>query len=99
MFYKLFFKSLRTEIDGHEPRLHSVLRNGEKLVEEGHEEGPEFRRLIEELLEKWERLKEAVEERKNRLTQSELVQQVNLFISIFVLIIISFRLICTFEDL
>ncbi|CAH1390274.1 unnamed protein product [Nezara viridula] len=68
-------KSLRTEIDGHEPRLHSVLRNGEKLVEEGHEEGPEFRRLIEELLEKWERLKEAVEERKNRLTQSELVQQ------------------------
>jgi spectrin beta len=71
-----FFQSLRTEIDNHEPRIHLVCNNGQKLIDEGHESSPEFNRLIEELMQKWEELKDAVENRKNNLMQSEKAQQV-----------------------
>ncbi|XP_046383490.1 spectrin beta chain isoform X6 [Ischnura elegans] len=68
-------QSLRTEIDNHEPRIHLVCNNGQKLIDEGHESSPEFNRLIEELMQKWEELKDAVENRKNNLMQSEKAQQ------------------------
>ncbi|XP_024081152.1 spectrin beta chain isoform X3 [Cimex lectularius] len=68
-------QSLRTEIENHEPRLHAVLRNGEKLVEEGNEEAPQFRKLMDELLDRWNYLKNAVKHRKNQLLHSENAQQ------------------------
>uniref|UniRef100_A0A0K8SEL8 Spectrin beta chain n=2 Tax=Lygus hesperus TaxID=30085 RepID=A0A0K8SEL8_LYGHE len=68
-------QSLATEIDNHEPRLHAVLHSGEKLVEEGSEEATQFRKLMDELLERWNHLKEAVEFRKNQLLNSKKAQQ------------------------
>lgn len=69
-------QSLRTEIENHEPRITLVCTNGQKLIEEAHEDSAEFNKLIEELLQKYQELKEAVENRENGLTQSERVQQV-----------------------
>lgn len=70
-------QSLRTEIDNHEPRIMSVCNNGQKLIDEGHEDSDEFTRLINELLDVWQQLKDAVENRKNQLLQSEKAQQVS----------------------
>lgn len=70
-------QSLRTEIDNHEPRIMSVCTNGQKLIDEGHEDLDEFTRLINELLDAWQQLKDAVENRKNQLLQSEKAQQVS----------------------
>ena len=69
-------QSLRTEIDNHEPRIHLVCNNGQKLIDEGHEDASEFTRLIEDLLARWQQLKDAVENRRNKLLQSEKAQQV-----------------------
>ncbi|KAL1138874.1 hypothetical protein AAG570_008936 [Ranatra chinensis] len=68
-------QSLATEIDNHEPRIHAVCHNGEKLVEEGHEDAAQFRKLMDDLLESWQRLKNAVEHRRNQLHQYEKAQQ------------------------
>jgi hypothetical protein len=74
----IFLQSLRTEIDNHEPRIHLVCNNGQKLIDEGHEDAPEFTRLIDDLLARWQQLKDAVENRRNKLLQSEKAQQVRL---------------------
>ena len=71
-------QSLRTEIDNHEPRINLVCNNGQKLIDEGHEAAPEFTRLIEDLLARWQQLKDAVETRRNKLLQSEKAQQVGI---------------------
>lgn len=76
--YTSLLQSLRTEIDNHEPRIHLVCNNGQKLIDEGHEDAPEFTQLIEDLLAKWQKLKDAVENRRNKLLQSEKAQQVRL---------------------
>ncbi|XP_052133456.1 spectrin beta chain [Frankliniella occidentalis] len=68
-------QSLRNEIDNHEPRIHAVCNNGKKLIGEDHEDTPQFMHLIEDLISKWERLKSAVDERRNQLLQSEKAQQ------------------------
>lgn len=70
-------QSLRTEIDNHEPRIMLVCNNGQKLIDEGHEDSSEFTRLSNELLEVWQKLKDAVENRRNHLLQSEKAQQVS----------------------
>jgi spectrin beta len=74
----IMLQSLRTEIDNHEPRIHLVCNNGQKLIDEGHEDAPEFMQLIEDLLARWQKLKDAVENRRNKLLQSEKAQQVRL---------------------
>jgi spectrin beta len=71
-------QSLRTEIDNHEPWIHLVCNNGQKLIDEGHEDTPEFTHRIEDLLARWQKLKDAVENRRNKLLQSEKAQQVRL---------------------
>ncbi|PSN56235.1 Spectrin beta chain [Blattella germanica] len=68
-------QSLRTEIDNHEHRINSVCTNGQKLIDEGHEAASEFTKLIEELMARWQELKDAVEMRQNKLLQSEKAQQ------------------------
>ncbi|XP_017882681.1 spectrin beta chain isoform X5 [Ceratina calcarata] len=68
-------QSLRTEIENHEPRINLVCNNGQKLIDEGHEDSPEFQTLISELTEKWRELKDAVDDRNKHLLQNEKAQQ------------------------
>ncbi|XP_064119290.1 spectrin beta chain-like isoform X5 [Macrobrachium nipponense] len=68
-------QSLSNEIDNHEPRIHLVCENGRKLIEEGHEDAQEFQRLLEELLDHWSKLKDALEHRRSKLLVSEKAQQ------------------------
>ena len=70
-----FYQSLRTEIDNHEQRIHSVCNNGQKLIDEGHVDALEFSERIEDLLDRWQALKEAVDVRRNKLLASERAQQ------------------------
>lgn len=69
-------KSLRNEIDSHEPRIISVVDLGLAMIEEGHPQSEEFQDLINDLNARWSELIEAVEKRKNRLELSEQTQQV-----------------------
>lgn len=50
-------QSLKTEIDNHEARIITVVGNGQKLIDEGHESAPEFQELIQELTQNWQELK------------------------------------------
>ncbi|XP_073946334.1 spectrin beta chain isoform X1 [Choristoneura fumiferana] len=68
-------QSLKTETDNHEPRILTVIANGQKLIDEEHEASPEFKALIEELTARWRELKDAIEQRKNNLAQWEKAQQ------------------------
>lgn len=70
-------KSLRNEIDSHEPRIISVVDLGLSMIEEGHPKSEEFQEHIDDLNTRWGELFEAVEKRKNRLELSELTQQVD----------------------
>ncbi|KAI8116109.1 Spectrin beta chain [Lucilia cuprina] len=68
-------QSLATEIDNHEPRINAICNNGRKLIDEGHEDAKKFEALISDLTQKWQELKDAVENRKKHLLESEKVQQ------------------------
>ncbi|XP_048516280.1 spectrin beta chain isoform X2 [Athalia rosae] len=68
-------QSLRTEIENHEPRINSVCNNGQKLIDEGHEDSAEFIQRISDLSDKWRELKDAVDERNRHLLQNEKAQQ------------------------
>nr|XP_045601233.1 spectrin beta chain-like isoform X2 [Procambarus clarkii] len=68
-------QSLSTEIDNHEPRINLVCANGRKLIEEGHESADEFHKLLEDLLDHWAKLKDALEHRRSKLLVSEKAQQ------------------------
>ena len=67
---------MHNEIENHEPRIVSVCNNGQKLIDEGHEDAEEFAQRNEDLLDKWQKLKDAVEHRRQQLKQSEKAQQV-----------------------
>ena len=68
-------QSLTTEIENHEPRIMTICNNGQKLIDEGHEDASQFADLISQLTKKWHDLKEAFENRRKNLDQSERVQQ------------------------
>lgn len=68
-------QSLNTEIENHEPRIMTICNNGQKLIDEGHEDADQFALLIQELTQKWQELKDAVDNRHKNLEQSERVQQ------------------------
>jgi len=68
-------QSLHNEIDHHQPRIDTVIGNGVKLINEGHEAANEFDRLNTELQQDWEELKDAIDQRKEKLLQSEKAQQ------------------------
>jgi spectrin beta len=68
-------KSMMNEVENHETRIITIIKNGQKLIDEGHEASDEFERLNEELKKKWDELKEAVDQRKDKLIQSERAQQ------------------------
>lgn len=68
-------QALRNEIDGHEPHLNSVCNVGRDMIEEGHPQSEEFQKHIDEVMELWDELIKAQEERRERLKLSEIAQQ------------------------
>ncbi|XP_050300402.1 spectrin beta chain isoform X2 [Anthonomus grandis grandis] len=68
-------QSLQTEVENHEPRVNTVCNNGQKLIDEGHEDSNEFSRLINELHKAWQELKDAIEKRRENLLRNERAQQ------------------------
>ncbi|XP_048483411.1 spectrin beta chain isoform X1 [Plutella xylostella] len=68
-------ETLKTETDNHEPRILTVIANGQKLIDEGHAATPEFKKLIDDLTASWQELKDAIEKRKTNLAQWEQAQQ------------------------
>merc|ERR1719464_927185 len=64
-------KTLKGEIDNHEPRICSVYENGQKLIDDAHPESQDFGRQIEDLKEKLTQLKENLEARNVKLLMSE----------------------------
>ncbi|KAI6170719.1 Spectrin beta chain [Aphelenchoides bicaudatus] len=68
-------QSMRNEYDNHEPWVNSVAANGQQLIDEGHENADQFRKLIEELRAKWKELSDALDARKQRLAESEKAHQ------------------------
>ena len=70
-------KSLRTEIDGHQPRVQAVCAIGQNLIDSGEadRDADGFQAKIDELLAKWDSLQDAVEARRGNLELSEIAQQ------------------------
>ncbi|XP_064621468.1 spectrin beta chain-like isoform X3 [Lineus longissimus] len=68
-------KSLRQEVDNHEPRIHSVCNDGREMIEDGHPQSEDFQQRIDEVMTNWDDLKNAIEKREERLGQSEVAQQ------------------------
>ena len=68
-------KTLKSEIENHEPRIRSVCENGQKLVDDDHAESKNFSSQIADLDEKLKHLKENLEARHVKLLMSEKVQQ------------------------
>merc|ERR1711971_967056 len=66
---------MQAEIANHEPRISSVMETGQKMIDEGHPEADKFDRDLNNLTEKWERLSEMLEARKQKLLINERVQQ------------------------
>lgn len=64
------------EIDNHEHRINLVCSNGQKLIDEGHEDASQFTDLIHDLTQRWQQLQQSVEHRREMLLQSEKAQQV-----------------------
>ena len=70
-------KSLRNEVDAHEPRIISVVDLGLSLIEQGHPQADEFQGHINDLNARWDELQRAIDERKDKLDQSRAAQQVS----------------------
>jgi len=68
-------KMMQQEIANHEPRVNIVFENGQKLISERHPESDRFERDLESLTDKWAKLHELLELRKQQLLTNEGVQQ------------------------
>ncbi|XP_071744788.1 spectrin beta chain isoform X3 [Lepeophtheirus salmonis] len=68
-------KTLKGEIDNHEPRIRSVCEIGQKLIDDGNPEADIFRQDIQDLTEKLGHLKQMLEARRQKLLVSEKAQQ------------------------
>ena len=69
-------QSLRNEIESHEPRINGVRETGQSMIDDGHPQSEEFQRHIDELSQMWDELNDAARERRERLRESEVAQQV-----------------------
>jgi spectrin beta len=56
-------KTLKGEIENHEPRIRSVCESGQRLIDSGHEEAEAFGQNIQDLLENLAHLKTMLEAR------------------------------------
>jgi spectrin beta len=68
-------KTLKGEIENHEPRIQAVCAAGQRLIESGHPDSEQFQRDISDLLDKLQHLKEMLEVRRSKLLTSEKAQQ------------------------
>merc|ERR1711962_1046282 len=66
---------MQAEIANHEPRINAVMEAGERMISEGHPESERFERDLNLLTEKWEKLQDMLEARKQKLLINERVQQ------------------------
>merc|ERR1719362_236625 len=66
---------MQAEIANHEPRISSVMETGQKMIDEGHPESEKFQRDLDNMTEKWARLQELLDSRRQRLLINEKVQQ------------------------
>jgi len=66
---------MQAEIANHEPRINSVMEAGQRMIDEGHPESDKFERDLNSLTEKWEKLQDMLEARKQKLLINERVQQ------------------------
>jgi len=69
-------RTLRNEVDSHEPTIIGVVDLGLSMIEEGHPQAEEFQAQIDDLNARWAELQEAVDQQRNRIELSELAQQV-----------------------
>ena len=67
--------TLQKEVDNHDQRIQQVCLDGEHMIQEGHARTDEFQQLIAALLAQWQNLKQAIDERRRRLDDSQRVQQ------------------------
>merc|ERR1719195_2114659 len=68
-------KMMQQEVNNHEQRVNTVMESGEKLIAESHPEADKFKRDLDNLTEKWARLQELLDSRRQRLLINEKVQQ------------------------
>jgi len=69
-------RTLRNEVDSHEPTVISVVDLGLSMIEEGHPQSDDFQQHINELNSLWSDLQSAVDQQKARIELSEIAQQV-----------------------
>jgi len=69
-------RTLRNEVDSHEPTVIGVVDLGLSMIEEGHPQSDEFQQQINELNSLWAELQTAVDDQKARIELSEVAQQV-----------------------
>ncbi|XP_071963526.1 spectrin beta chain-like isoform X2 [Antedon mediterranea] len=67
--------SLKAEVDGHEPRIVEVCDRGRAAIDENHPFSDQIDKSIGEVNDQWEKLKDAVDARKDRLIESEKAQR------------------------
>jgi len=70
-------RTLRNEVDSHEPTVIGVVDLGLSMIEEGHPKSDEFQHQINELNSLWSELQQAVDDQKTRIELSEVAQQVS----------------------
>jgi len=69
-------RSLRNEVDSHEPTVISIVDLGLSMIEEGHPQSDEFQQHINELNTLWTDLQNAVDRQKACIELSGVAQQV-----------------------
>ncbi|GAV05346.1 hypothetical protein RvY_15494 [Ramazzottius varieornatus] len=67
--------NLRHEVENHEPRIRAIQDVGQRLIDDRHADSDRFRELLDDLLARWNDLKDAIEDRDKRLDLSEKAQQ------------------------
>ncbi|XP_013410395.1 spectrin beta chain-like [Lingula anatina] len=68
-------QTLRSDLERHEHTINAVCDAGQEMINEGHPQSELFQEKIDMLLRRWGELKEAVDERQNRLLLSQVAQQ------------------------
>lgn len=67
--------TMSKEVDNHDQRIQQVCADGEQMIGERHERADEFQSEIARLGQHWAELREAIEQRRVRLDDSQRVQQ------------------------
>lgn len=68
-------ETMQKEVDNHEQRIQQVCHDGEAMIEENNPRAEEFQHAIANVLSAWKNLKDAIEQRRIRLNNSQRVQQ------------------------